>query len=160
MPGGVTYAQGSGVDAAGITRRDALRMQAAEMLTDRVSAELVARRQRLSVRSAYRRRTAVDWAARARLGRSGWFLWVDVARATEFVKQLEHVIAASWGDRSRDEALQDEQQFSPGVSDLVLVSRGLLHQPACDALVVWVISSTPCCRSMSAQASDMRHPPA
>ncbi|NUP52797.1 MAG: hypothetical protein HOW97_36560 [Catenulispora sp.] len=52
------YAQGGGVDAAGRARRAALRMQAAEMSTEDVGVDEVARCLRVSVRSVYRWRAA------------------------------------------------------------------------------------------------------
>jgi hypothetical protein len=59
--GGVSYAQGDGVDATGRARHEALRMQAAEMFGDGVVVEEVARRLRVSVRVRYdyRRRDAL-----------------------------------------------------------------------------------------------------
>jgi transposase len=55
------YAQGGGVDAAGRARREALRLEAAALFVQGVSAEQVAVRLRVSERSAYRWKTA--WVA-------------------------------------------------------------------------------------------------
>lgn len=54
----VRYAQGGGVDAAGRARREALRLEAAALFAEDVSAEQVAARLRVSERSAYRWKAA------------------------------------------------------------------------------------------------------
>lgn len=59
------------MDAAGRARREALRMQAAEMFTKEVSAAEVARRLRVSVRSVYRWRAVFDRGGMAALESRG-----------------------------------------------------------------------------------------
>jgi transposase len=54
----VRYAQGGGVDAAGRARREALRLEAAALFAEDVSAEQVAVRLRVSEWSAYRWKAA------------------------------------------------------------------------------------------------------
>lgn len=59
------------MDAAGRARREALRVQAAEMFGDGVGVDEVARRLRVSVRSVYRWRSAFDRGGTASLVSKG-----------------------------------------------------------------------------------------
>jgi hypothetical protein len=65
------HAQGGGVDAAGRARREALRMQAAARLAGRIAVPEVARRLRVSVRSVYRWKAAVERGGTAALQSRG-----------------------------------------------------------------------------------------